>query len=80
MHVAKVMQGAAVPSSAPPAALPLKVPMAGRGLRAAVPCRSGVGKVSTAAEKPRIGWLGWTIRILGGMVLVCALAFASFVI
>lgn len=37
-------------------------------------------RVITAAEKPRIGWFGWTIRILGGTVLVCVLAFASFVV
>ena len=39
-----------------------------------------MGKVGSAAEKPRIGWLGWTIRILGGTALACALAFASFVL
>jgi carboxyl-terminal processing protease len=38
-----------------------------------------VGKASPKALKPRIGPLGWVARILGGTVLVCALAFGSFV-
>ena len=39
-----------------------------------------MGKARVAGAKRPIGWLGWTIRILGGTVLTVALALAGYVI
>ena len=39
-----------------------------------------MGKARVVGAKRPIGWLGWTIRILGGTVLTVALALAGYVI